>query len=62
MAHKSEETPSADPAPAKNRLAETARDQGGEAACWLAWTCPDCGAFVGADPPTSCPRCGNTLW
>lgn len=62
VANESRENSPSDPVPGHDRLAETERDQGGEAACWLAWTCPDCGAFVGADPPVNCPRCGNTLW
>ncbi len=49
------------PAPAPDAARPGDRDEGGDPACWLAWTCQACGAFVGADPPTNCPRCGEPL-
>jgi uncharacterized OB-fold protein len=35
-----------------------AADEGGDAACWLAQVCPDCGA-LNEDPTAVCWRCGK---
>ncbi len=51
----------ADPPAAQQRSGRTVREEGGDPVCWLAWTCQVCGAFVGADPPEKCPRCGDPL-
>ena len=50
-----------DPARMVHPFVTSDRDQGGDPVCWLAWTCTDCGAFVGGDPPDNCPRCGASL-
>lgn len=34
---------------------------GGDPVCWLTSVCPDCGRFVEAQPPASCPRCGADI-
>lgn len=36
-------------------------EHGGDSACWLANVCPECGRFVAAEPPTTCPRCGTSV-
>lgn len=33
-------------------------DQGGDAACWIANVCPECGLLVEEERPRICPRCG----
>lgn len=40
---------------------QAAQDTGGDPACWLNSVCPDCGRFVEARPPTTCPRCGAEI-
>jgi len=35
--------------------------EGGDPVCWLTSVCPDCGRFVEAAPPTTCPRCGAAI-
>jgi hypothetical protein len=36
-------------------------DSIGDPVCWAPRVCPDCGLFVPAEPPTSCPRCGAMI-
>jgi uncharacterized protein YeaO (DUF488 family) len=43
------------------RQPEKPRDEGGDPVCWLTSVCPDCGRFVEAAPPTTCPRCGADI-
>ncbi len=40
---------------------EAAEDLGGDPVCWLTSVCPECGRFVEAEPPTTCPRCGADI-
>ncbi len=35
------------------------QDEGGDAACWLAWVCAECGAMMEAPISESCWRCGT---
>ncbi len=35
--------------------------EGGDAACWLHLTCPECGAVVEPPGAASCWRCGVSL-
>jgi DNA-binding MarR family transcriptional regulator len=44
--------PAAEPAP---------EPEGGDPACWLHRVCPACGRLADADPPTTCPGCGEPL-
>ncbi|MFI7675000.1 hypothetical protein [Actinophytocola sp. NPDC049390] len=36
-------------------------EEGGESVCWLNRVCPECGALADDEPPTPCPRCGETI-
>ena len=49
--------PAGTPARAPSDLGEVV----GDPVCWLNKVCPGCGLFIGDAPPTTCPRCGETL-
>ena len=42
-------------------LRQRQEPESGDPACWLTSVCPDCGRFVEAAPPTTCPRCGSEI-
>src|ERR1019366_4832786 len=46
--------------PAEQNWAAAA-DAPGDPVCWLRRVCPECGSFVVADPPTTCPQCHADL-
>ncbi len=46
---------------ADDPVGDQGEDQGGDPACWLAYVCPECGAYVDDPALGVCPKCGGAL-